>query len=66
MAEGFEKDQDRLADGWMSSWEDQCADDWERETNMDDRSQSENEALSQSLWFSFQNSAEAISQLYKG
>ena len=53
-------------DNWLTSWEEQCIQNWEDETNLDDRFQNEAEVSSQKLWLSFQNGATAIAQLYKG
>ena len=66
MADGREKDEDILGDNWLSHWENQCLDDWEDDSNMDDLIQNETEQSSQKLWLSFQNSATAVSHLYKG
>ena len=53
-------------ENWLSNWEEQCIKNWEDETNMDDRFPNDTEISSQKLWLSFQNSATAIAQLYKG
>ena len=61
------RDQDKMADGWLTDWENEAIADWERrEPNMDDRLQNESERSSQILWHSFQNSATSIAKLYKG
>lgn len=67
MADNIDKDKDLLGDSWLSSWEAQCLDEWENESNMDERlhNRTENEGLLQKLWTSFQNSASSISQLYR-
>ena len=66
MDENLDKDQDRIDANWLTNWEDQCIQDWENETNMDDKIQNESERSAQKLWLSFQNSATAIAQLYRG
>ena len=66
MADGSDREQDRLGEKWLTNWEDQCVEQWETETNMDDKLQTETETSSQKLWQSFQNSASNISFLYKG
>lgn len=66
MADNVEKDKDCLGDNWLSNWELQCLEEWENETNIEERLQSENERSAQKLWTSFQNSASSISRLYKG
>ena len=65
MSDHADSDPDHFGDGWGKKWEDQCRQDWEDESNMDDM-QREKERDAQRLWLSFQNSATAIAQLYKG
>jgi len=66
MAEHNETDSDCPSDGWLSSWEKKCLDEWEKESVFEDRLQVENEKSSQKIWQSFQNSATAVSRLFKG
>lgn len=66
MSENADSDPDHFGDGWMRKWEEQCRQDWEDESNMEDIIQRENEREAQRLWMSFQNCATAIAQLYKG
>lgn len=62
MADSPDKDQDP----WLSKWEDETVHEWdEKISDMEDRVQTEMELNSQSLWQRFQNSATAISHLYK-
>lgn len=65
MADDLESEKDILGDNWLSSWEAQCLDEWDRNSNMDELVHAENEQSLQKLWLSFQNSASAIAQLYK-
>ncbi|KAI0241179.1 hypothetical protein LSAT2_000099 [Lamellibrachia satsuma] len=65
MSENADSDPDHFGDGWMRKWEEQCRQDWEDESNMEDIIQRENEREAQRLWMSFQNCATAIAQLYK-
>jgi len=66
MAEHNETDSDCPGDGWLSSWEKKCLDEWEKESVFEDRLQIDNEKTSQKIWQSFQNSATAVSRLFKG
>ena len=66
MAEHNETDSDCPGDGWLSSWEKKCLDEWEKESVFEDRLQVDNEKTSQKIWQSFQNSATAVSRLFKG
>lgn len=66
MGDSLEKDPDRIGDTWMTDWENQRIQDWQKEPNMDDRIQTESERSAQRLWLSFQNSATSIAQLYRG
>ena len=66
MAEHNETDSDCPGDGWLSSWEKKCLDEWEKESAFEDRLQVDNEKTSQKIWQSFQNSATAVSRLFKG
>ena len=66
MDESLEKDQDLLEVNWLTNWEDQCVRETENDTAVEDRIQMENEQSAQKLWLSFQNSATAIAQLYRG
>lgn len=60
------QDSEQPAENWLSNFEDQCLDDLESEPNMEDRLQAEKEYAVKKLWLTFQNSATAIAQLYKG
>ncbi|ESO84028.1 hypothetical protein LOTGIDRAFT_108261 [Lottia gigantea] len=57
---------DQTAENWLSNFEDECLDELENEPNMEDRLSAEREYAVQNLWMTFQNSATAIAQLYKG
>lgn len=65
MAHQEGQDQDDLPDKWLSGFEDQCLEDFDSQTNMDDTIQRETEYSLQKLFSQFQNSATAIAQLYK-
>lgn len=54
-----------MGDKWLRDWEDQCVEEWEAEQNTEERRNDMREQFSQKLWLSFQNSATAISQLYR-
>jgi len=67
MAEHNETDSECPGDGWLSLWEKKCLDEWEKESgSFEDRLQVDNEKTSQKIWQSFQNSATAVSRLFKG
>lgn len=66
MADHNDADSDCTGEGYLTSWEKKCLDEWEKESIMEDRLQAENERASQKMWQSFQNSATAVSRLFKG
>lgn len=64
----FDHENDVLSENsWGRAWEDQLLDEFtsERET-LDQQSKIEQEAAAQQFWLSFQNSASAVTNLYKG
>ncbi|XP_013388430.1 UPF0472 protein C16orf72 homolog [Lingula anatina] len=65
MDDDHDREQERFSDHWLKKWEDQCLEELENESNMDDQIQAEREESSQKLWHSFQNAATALAQLYK-
>lgn len=68
MEDERELESDRQSDGsWGRNWEDQVADEYvaERET-LDQQNKVEQDVIAQKLWLSFQNSATAVTNLYKG
>ena len=67
MSENRDIDPEKLGpESWLTKWEDQCVQNWEDESNMDELCQHESQKYAQIMWHSFQNSATAISHLYKG
>mgnify|MGYP001791850383 CR=1 FL=1 len=64
----FDPDSDVLSENsWGRSWEDQLLEDFSSEKDtLDQQSKIEQEAAAQNLWMSFQNSASAVTNLYKG
>ena len=66
MAHKEGQDQDDIPENWLSGFEDQCLEDFDSETKMEDTLQRETEFSLQKLFSQFQNSATAIAQLYKG
>lgn len=52
-------------ENWLSRWERQCLDEDERQGLLPE-SGAETDPQRQRLWLSFQNSAGAVAQLYKG
>lgn len=68
MAEKLDKtndDNDESA-GWLTDWEKEGADEWERNVEVEDALRQESEASAQKLWSSFQTAATTISHLFKG
>lgn len=53
-------------DFWYSSWEQQCVESIEAEPDYEGQLHNEKEVYSQQMWASFQTTASAIAQLYKG
>lgn len=67
MSDDNERDESPVnRESWLSNWEEECIQEWEDETNMDERLKNDSEISSQKLWMGFQNSATAVAQLYKG
>jgi len=66
MSENNDGESDCPGEGHLSPWEKKCLDEWEKESILEDRLQAENERSSQKMWQSFQNSATAVSRLFKG
>lgn len=64
----YDRDGDRRSDGsWSRTWEEQLLEEVANEREaIDQQSKLEQEASAQQLWLSFQNSASAIANLYKG
>ncbi|CAH1795424.1 unnamed protein product [Owenia fusiformis] len=65
MEDDRERENDLNPGNWLTNWEDKCIQDFEDEPNMDDIIQAERERAAQKLWFSFQNSASGVAQMYK-
>ena len=66
MNEDRDRDDDSLVDFWIANWEQQCVEHLESEPDYEGQLQSERDLAHQKVWFSFQNTAAAIAQLYKG
>lgn len=66
MNEDHEREEDPLADPWITSWEQQCIQQVENEPDPEERLHMERDVASQKLWQMFQNSATSLAQLYKG
>ena len=66
MAHQEGQDQDDIPENWLSGFEDQCLENFDSETKMEDTLQRETDFAFQKLFSQFQNSATAIAQLYKG
>ncbi len=66
MSEGREKDTDLLSgENWLTDWERQVVDDWQDGSDVEERTQQETELAAQKIYAAFQNSATAITHLYK-
>lgn len=66
MNEDRDKEDDPIVDFWIANWEQQCVQHLESEPDYEGQLQSERDLAHQKVWFSFQNTATAIAQLYKG
>lgn len=53
-------------DLWYSNWEQQCVEALEAEPEYENQLHNVKEIYSQQMWTSFQTTASAIAQLYKG
>lgn len=60
------QDEDQQPENWLGNFEAECHDELDSEPNMEERLHSERDLAIQHLWLTFQNSATAIAQLYKG
>jgi len=65
MSEHNDTEPDCPGEGYLSTWENRCVEDFEKESIMEERLHAENERSSQKMWQSFQNSATAVSRLFK-
>lgn len=59
-------EEDPIMDLWYSNWEQQCVEALEAEPDYETQLHNEKELYSQQMWTSFQTTASAIAQLYKG
>lgn len=57
---------DPIMDLFYSSWEQDCCESIESEPDCESQLHNEKELYSQQMWTSFQTTASAIAQLYKG
>ncbi|KAI4484834.1 hypothetical protein M0804_007400 [Polistes exclamans] len=57
---------DPIMDIWYSNWEQQCVEAVEAEPDYENQLQNAKEIYSQQMWASFQTTASAIAQFYKG
>lgn len=53
-------------DTWLSSWEQECANAIDEQPNHEQSLISENNNAQTKIWSSFQDSATAVAQLYRG
>jgi hypothetical protein len=66
MNEDRDKEDDPIVDFWIANWEQQCVQHLESEPDYEGQLQNERDLALQKVWFSFQNTAASIAQLYKG
>ena len=66
MSEHNDTEPECVGESYLTPWEKKCLEDWEKEAMLEERLQAENERSSQKMWQSFQNSATAVSRLFKG
>lgn len=66
MNDDREREEDPILDLWITNWEEQCVQHVESEPDYEGQLQRERDLVNQKVWITFQNSATAIAQLYKG
>ncbi|XP_022200928.1 UPF0472 protein C16orf72 homolog [Nilaparvata lugens] len=65
MNDDRERDEDSLSDVWFTNWEQQCMQHLDSEPEYEGQLNSERDLSTQKAWYSFQNAAASIAQLYK-
>ena len=68
MAEKVDKTNDDgdESNAWLTDWEKESADEWDRNIDIEEAFRHETETSAQKLWCSFQSAATTISHLFKG
>lgn len=66
MHQGEDQDQDQQPEDWLGAYEEDDIDELQQEPNLEEKLLSEKDLAEQHLFLTFQNSATAIAQLYKG
>lgn len=61
-----DREDESLVDLYISNWEQQCISQLESEQDLEGQLTVEKELVNNNIWCSFQNTATAIAQLYKG
>lgn len=66
MHQGEDQDQDQQPEDWLGAYEEEDVDELQQEPNLEEKLLTEKDLAEQHLFLTFQNSATAIAQLYKG
>ena len=66
MSEQKERGDDSGSELWTSNWEQQCLDELDSEPNLEERLPQKRQYDTEKMWYSFQNCAGAVTNLYKG
>jgi len=66
MSEDRDREDEPFMDIWLASFEQQCYEHIENGPDYEGQLQSERDIANQRNWLSFQNTATAIAQLYRG
>ena len=61
-----DREEESLVDLYITNWEQQCINQLESEQDLEGQLTAEKELVNHNIWCSFQNTATAIAQLYKG
>lgn len=61
-----DREDEPFVDLYISNWEQQCINQLEAEQDLEGQFTTEKELVNHNIWCSFQNTATAIAQLYKG
>lgn len=61
-----DREEESLADLWITNWEQQCIQHLENEPDYEGQLHNGRDLATQKAWSCFQNTAASIAQLYKG
>lgn len=66
MSEGRDTDEDLLSDYWVTSWEQQTAQELESEADRQELLRAEADEANERMWALFQHAAQCVALMYKG